>query len=142
MKMFPKNLNQKLTMKTKNQISTKWRGVLAGLMLLAGAPGAWAHAFLDHADPKVGSTVTESPPVVKLWFTQELEPAFSTLVVQDAQGKQVDKKDAHLDDKNKELFIVSLPTLPAGDYTVNWHAVSEDTHKTQGTFKFTIKPKS
>ena len=129
-------------MKTKNKTSLKWRGLVAGLLLVAGPSSAWAHAFLDHADPKVGSTVTESPPTVKLWFTQELEPAFSTLVVQDAQGKQVDKKDAHLDDKNKELFIVSLPTLPAGDYTVNWHAVSEDTHKTQGTFKFTIKPKS
>ena len=129
-------------MKTKSKISLKWRGLVAGLIVLAGQPSAWAHAFLDHADPKVGSTVAESPPTVKLWFTQDLEPAFSTLAVQDAQGKQVDKKDAHLDDKNRQLFIVSLPKLPAGDYTVNWHAVSEDTHKTQGSFKFTIKPKS
>jgi methionine-rich copper-binding protein CopC len=122
--------------------SLKWRALFTGLLALAFQSSAWAHAFLDHADPKVGSTVTDSPTVVKLWFTENLEPAFSTLTVQDAQGKQVDKKDAHLDDKNKELFIVSLPALPAGVYTVNWHVVSEDTHKTQGSFKFTIKPKS
>ena len=100
---------------------------------------AWAHAFLDHADPKVGSMVTNSPTEIKIWFTQNLEPAFSTLEVRDAQGQEVDKKDAHLDDKDKSLFLVSLPQLPTGTYTVIWHAVSVDTHKTQGRFEFTIK---
>ena len=100
---------------------------------------AWAHAFLDHADPKVGSAVTNSPTEIKIWFTQNLEPPFSTLEVRDAQGQEVDKKDAHLDDKDKSLFLVSLPQLPTGTYTVIWHAVSVDTHKTQGRFEFTIK---
>lgn len=100
---------------------------------------AWAHAFLDHADPKVGSAVTNAPTEIKVWFTQNLEPAFSTLEVRDAQGREVDKKDAHLDDKDKSLFLVSLPQLPTGTYTVIWHAVSVDTHKTQGRFEFTIK---
>ena len=101
---------------------------------------AWAHAFLDHADPKVGNTLTNSPTEIKIWFTQNLEPAFSTLEVRDPQGQEVDKKDAHLDDKDKSLFLVSLPQqLPTGTYTVIWHAVSVDTHKTQGRFEFTIK---
>jgi len=100
---------------------------------------ARAHAFLDHAEPKVGSMVTNSPAELKVWFTQNLEPAFSTLEVDDAQGHPVDKKDAHLDEGNKMLFIVSLPPLPPGTYTVVWHAVSVDTHKTQGHFEFTIK---
>ena len=102
---------------------------------------AWAHAFLDHAEPKVGSTITNSPTEIKIWFTQDLEPAFSSVEVQDAQGQEVDKKDAHLDDKDKSLFIVSLPPLPNGTYTVIWHAVSVDTHRTQGRFEFTIKTK-
>lgn len=109
------------------------------VLFLALQMHAWAHAFLDHAEPKVGSTVTNSPTEIKIWFTQNLEPTFSKLEVQDAQGKEVDKKDAHLDDKDKSLFLVSLPQLPAGTYTVIWHAVSVDTHKTQGTFHFTIK---
>ena len=100
---------------------------------------AWAHAFLDHAEPKVGSTVINSPAEIKIWFTQNLEPVFSTLEVRNAQGKEVDKKDAHLDVKDRSLFLVSLPQLPAGTYTVIWHAVSVDTHKTQGRFEFTIK---
>ena len=112
---------------------------LMAVLLFALQTHAWAHAFLNHAEPKVGSTITSSPAEIRIWFTQELEPAFSTLEVQDAQGKEVDKKDAHLDDKDKSLFLVSLPQLPAGTYTVIWRAVSVDTHRTQGTFHFTIK---
>jgi copper resistance protein C len=100
---------------------------------------AWAHAFLDHSDPKVGSTVTNSPGEVKIWLTQEVEPAFSSIEVKNAQGEEVDKKDVHVDAKVKSLLEVSLPQLPAGTYTVIWHVVSVDTHRTQGQFEFTIK---
>jgi copper resistance protein C len=121
------------------KINSIKRWILVAALFLAWKSSARAHAFLDHAEPKVGSTVTNSPAEIKIWFTQNLEPAFSTLEVQDAQDKEVDKKDAHLDDKDKSLFLVSLPQLPAGTYTVIWHAVSVDTHKTQGHFEFTVK---
>jgi hypothetical protein len=111
---------------------------LAGILSVALQSAAWAHAFLDHADPKVGATVAASPAELKLWFTQNLEPAFSSVEVQDAQGNEVDKKDSRLDPDNKSLLIVSLAQLPAGTYTVTWHVVSVDTHKTQGHFKFTV----
>jgi methionine-rich copper-binding protein CopC len=101
---------------------------------------AVAHAFLDHSDPKVGSAVSASPKVVKIWFTQELEPAFSGIVVTDPNGTEVDKKDTHLDDSDKTLLIVSLPKLSPGKYKVAWHVVSVDTHRTQGDFKFTVNP--
>ena len=115
------------------------RWSLVAVLFLALQSHAWAHAFLDHADPKVGSIVTNSPIEVKIWFTQELEPAFSSMQVQDAQGKEVDKKDVRLADKNKSLLMVSLPKLAPGDYTVKWHVVSVDTHRTQGHFQFTVK---
>jgi copper resistance protein C len=117
------------------------RLTLAVILVLVIQSQAWAHAFLDHADPKVGGTVTNSPTEIKMWFTQNLEPAFSTVEVQDSKGKQIDKKDAHLDNKDKTLFIISLPSLPDGTYTVIWHAVSVDTHRTQGRFKFTVRTK-
>ena len=113
--------------------------VFVASLMLALPFTALAHAFLDHAEPKVGSTVDASPTELKIWFTQELEPAFSKIEVSDAQGKQVDKADVHLDDKDKTLLIVSLPPLSAGKYSVAWHVVSVDTHKTQGHFEFTVK---
>ncbi len=103
---------------------------------------AQAHAFLDHALPKVGSQVSTSPTEVKIWFTEEIEPAFSTLVVQDSSGTQVDKKDAHVDPDNHALFIVSVPTLAPGTYKVLWSVIAVDTHHTHGSFKFTVLGKN
>jgi methionine-rich copper-binding protein CopC len=110
---------------------------LSVLLVICGQ--ARAHAFLDHADPKVGSVVTASPTVIKIWFTQEIEPDFSVIEVRDSQGNQVDKKDSHVDANDDKLLIVSLPALADGDYAVSWKVVSVDTHHTQGDFKFTIK---
>ena len=121
------------------KINSIQRWTLVCALFWALQSQAWAHAFLDHAEPKVGSTVTNSPTEVKIWFTQEVEPAFSSVQVQDAQGKEVDKKDVHVDIKDKMLLEVSLPQLSAGTYTVIWHVVSVDTHRTQGRFEFTIK---
>lgn len=124
-------------MKIIKTVPLRWS--LAAILFLALQSYAWAHAFLDHSDPKVGSTIMDASSVIKIWFTQNLEPAFSTIEVRDAQGKEVDKQDAHLDDKDKSLLIVSLPPLTDGTYTVIWHVTSVDTHRTQGRFEFTVQ---
>ena len=115
------------------------RTFLTVLFTLAGFSLAQAHAFLDHADPKVGSTLTGSPSVVKAWFTEELELAFSKIQVFDATGKEIDNKDVKVDPADKSLMSVSVPNLPAGTYKVKWSAVAVDTHHTTGTFTFTVQ---
>jgi methionine-rich copper-binding protein CopC len=112
--------------------------VLAIVSLAASAAGA--HAFLDHANPAVGSTIHGAPVQLQIWFTQELEPAFSTVTVTDSSGAQIDKNDKHVDANDPTLLEVSLPQLPPGDYTVNWRALSVDTHITEGKFTFTVAP--
>lgn len=114
---------------------------IAGVLLLVFALPAFvsAHANLDHAEPKVGATVNRSPKEIKIWFSQSVEPAFSTIEVFDSAGMQIDKKDSHVDKSDKELLIVSVPALDAGSYKVVWHVVSTDTHRTHGDFKFTVK---
>ena len=97
---------------------------------------AEAHAFLDHADPKVGCTIHDPPSEVTLWMTENLEAAFSKLQVFDAKGVEVDKKDTNV---NGAAMAVSLQKLTAGTYHVSWQAVATDTHKTSGTFDFTIQ---
>jgi len=109
-------------------------------LLAAGASLAEAHAFLDHADPKVGSQVHGAPAAVKIWYTEELEPAFSTVQVFDAGGAEVDKKDAKVDASDAKLLTLSLPTLKPGKYKVVWKAVATDTHITHGTFGFEVVP--
>jgi methionine-rich copper-binding protein CopC len=98
-----------------------------------------AHAFLDHADPAVGSTVPAPPTVMRLWFTQELEPAFSWVTVTDKSGASVNDGLATIDPNNKSELTVKLKPLEAGTYTVKWHALSVDTHTTEGDFTFQVK---
>ncbi|HLI13077.1 MAG TPA: copper homeostasis periplasmic binding protein CopC [Alphaproteobacteria bacterium] len=109
-------------------------------LFISAAAGAFAHAFLDHATPAAGSTVKRAPSELKLRFTEELEPAFSTVRVVDAGGKQVDKGGGHLDAKDRTLLELPLPPLPPGIYRVVWRVVSVDTHATRGEFKFTVAP--
>ncbi len=118
-------------------------GIMAAVAFLAYlciVPKAvWCHAYLDHADPKVGSTISESPHQVRIWFDSDLEPLFSTIVVQDADGKTVDKGDSRVDPADPTLLEVSIPPLPYGTYRVLWNVVARDTHRTMGNFTFTIK---
>jgi copper resistance protein C len=109
-----------------------------GVIVLAGSARLEAHAFLKRAEPAVGSTAKTSPNEVRIWFTENIEPAFSTIQVFDASGKEVDKRDVHLDRSNHALLHISLPPLGAGTYKVVWRVVSVDTHVTNGNFTFRI----
>ncbi len=100
---------------------------------------ASAHAFLQTASPAVGSTVQPSPGEVSIGFTQDVEPAFSVIAVQDASGASVSAGAAHLGGDGAHL-AVALKPLAAGTYTVRWRVTSVDTHKTEGSFSFTVRP--
>jgi len=117
--------------------SLRW---VASLLGIAVATGAIAHAMLDHALPRVGSSVRAAPDRVELWFSERLEPAFSTLKVIDSSGRQVDRGDASVDVRDRTHFSVSLTPLPRGSYRVLWRVVSVDTHATAGDFAFEVSP--
>jgi copper resistance protein C len=109
-------------------------------LVLGVAAAAGAHAFLERADPRVGSTIRTPPTEVRLWFTERLEAAFSTVTVTNAAGQAVDTGDGRVDPAAPKQLRVSLPPLPAGTYTVLWRVLSVDTHVTEGTFHFTVAP--
>ncbi len=109
-------------------------------VMLSMAPiDAIAHAYPDHADPRVGSTVSGSPARVRIWFDSALEPAFSTIMVHNANNEMVDKGNGHVDPDDPTLLEISLPPLPPGVYRVIWNVVARDTHRTSGNFTFTVK---
>jgi methionine-rich copper-binding protein CopC len=112
--------------------------VMCALAMAAMVAQAHAHAFLDRSEPRVGAAVSAAPAEVKLWFTEPVEPAFSTVSVVDADGKRVDKADARVDATDRQLLRISLRKLPPGRYRVVWRAVSLDTHVTQGDFAFRV----
>ena len=110
--------------------------VLVALLL---APPAFAHAFPRHASPAAGAELETAPRSVTIDFTEPVEPRFSTIEVRDYADARVDKGTIRAGEKPTSV-AVDLMTLPPGIYTVIWHAVSVDTHKTEGKFTFTVLP--
>ncbi len=117
------------------------KSVILGLVLLQIANSARleAHAFLERAEPAVGSTVKGSPGEVRILFTEKVEPSLSSIQVFNASGREVDKRDMHLDRVNHALLHLSLASLEAGSYKVIWRVVSIDTHVTEGSFSFRVE---
>ena len=111
-------------------------GVTALLLVLATG-AAQAHAFLDHAEPRVGNKVASPPREVTLWFTQKLEPAFSSVTVTNAAGQRVDSGKARV---SGNQMSVSLRPGGTGTYHVSWKVLSVDTHTTNGNFTFQVGP--
>jgi methionine-rich copper-binding protein CopC len=107
----------------------------AALFTVIAVTIAEAHAFLDHAEPRVGSTVPTAPRELSLSYTQNLEPAFSSVEVTDANGKRVDLGKPKI---SASVMRVGLKPLSAGTYRVRWQVLSVDTHTTEGSFTFHV----
>jgi methionine-rich copper-binding protein CopC len=111
------------------------RSSLSLVLLLLATIEAAAHAALDHAEPRVGNTVASPPKQVRLFFTQKLEPAFSTVTVTGPSGQRVDTGKARV---SGNQMSVTLKPGGAGAYRVNWRVLSVDTHTTDGSFTFQV----
>lgn len=110
-----------------------------GLLLLASLTTgqACAHAFLDHAEPRVGNKVGSPPRTVTLTFTQKLEAAFSSITVTGPNGQRVDAGKTSV---SGNQMSVPLKAGGTGTYHVNWRVLSVDTHTTDGSFTFQVGP--
>jgi len=111
--------------------------LLAAALVLAPLPAA-AHAFLVKSSPARRATLSQPPSRVDLTFNERLEPAYSTVSVWNESDKQVDLRDAAVAAAEHRRLGVSLPTLPAGTYTVRFRVLSVDGHVVESTFPFTI----
>src|SRR6516164_10065212 len=104
---------------------------IAPLLVVLATGAAQAHAFLDHAEPRVGNKLASPPHEVTLWFTQKLEPAFSSVTVTGPAGQRLDAGKPRV---NGSQMSVSLKPGGTGTYHVNWRVLSVDTHTTNGNF--------
>ena len=109
--------------------------IVSASLFVLGNVAAQAHASLDRASPQVGGTVASAPREVSLTFTQNLEAAFSSVQVTDGNGTRVDQGKPQV---SGNTMRVGLKSLSPGTYRVRWQVLSVDTHKTEGSFTFTI----
>ena len=113
--------------------------IIAVLASSSAATAAFAHAFLDHAIPGVGMTVSGPVRELRLWYTQGVVTAFSAVSVASSAGGAIPASRPVNDPSNQQIVIVRLGrALGPGSYTVSWRALSVDTHTTTGTFRFTV----
>ena len=100
---------------------------------------AYAHPELQSAEPAAGGAMTTSPKQIRITFNENVIPQLSGVEVKDQTGKVIPTGKSASDPANKKLLIVPVKEqLPAGDYKVEWHAVSDDTHRVKGNYSFSV----
>jgi len=108
------------------------------LTLIALATGAaqsaFAHAELSASTPADCAMLESAPDNVNLTFSEPVR--LTALSVQkDGAAK---RSLGPLPAEAAEDFVVAVPTLEGGHYTVSWRALSEDTHVMTGEFIFAV----
>ncbi|MBN8977447.1 MAG: copper homeostasis periplasmic binding protein CopC [Rhizobiales bacterium] len=114
---------------------------IAMLAILAAAffdGVAFAHPQLQAAEPAAGS-VTTPPKQIRITFNEGVIPKFSGIAIKDKTGRTVAVGKAAIDPGDKKRLVVPvLEDMAAGEYRVDWYAVSDDTHRIKGTYSFGV----
>ncbi|HTI15029.1 MAG TPA: copper resistance protein CopC [Dictyobacter sp.] len=109
--------------------------------LLVGLPGnAEAHAILLRSTPASDAVLSSEPAQIQMWFSEDLNPTFSTAMVVNVNQQRVDQDDHHISpDDSREMSVSLKPNLAPGYYIVIWRTQSaDDGHILDGSFRFGI----
>jgi methionine-rich copper-binding protein CopC len=98
-----------------------------------------AHARLESSDPPNASTVTTAPARVTLVFSESAR--LTSLAIQGPHATSSQRLVVHLAE-DQVRHVVPLPKLAPGDYVLTWRALSDDSHVTSGTVKFSVRSDS
>lgn len=115
----------------------------SALVLVGGilaAPAVFAHAHLKHQYPAANANVDAAPQALTLNFSEGIEPKFSGVKITGAKQQDVKTGPVKRNEKDKTQLIVPIEqALTPGEYTVDWHVVSVDGHKTTGNYHFSVR---
>lgn len=112
---------------------------LALVILLSLPTFALAHVHLEKSTPAKDETLAAAPTSVQLWFSGNIETAWSKVEVTDANGNRVDKNNVSAINDNASSLQIDLTPLSSGSYTVKWNAVANDGHRIKGNIIFHVK---
>lgn len=115
-------------------------GLVAALVaVLLGASVVRGHASLERADPPPGAVLETAPRELRLWFSEAIEPRFSSVQVLDRARRPLPVGALRVANAEGTAIVVALPELSVGTYTVAWRVLSRvDGHVTQGLYPLTI----
>lgn len=112
--------------------------ITLGVALCLASP-VLAHGVIVRAEPPLGSALEVPPTQVRLWFSEPVDPSFSTIEVYSAGSQErVDLGGLRLAEDGS-LVVTLQPNLPQGAYTVVWRAFTPgDGHQTSGSYSFGV----
>jgi methionine-rich copper-binding protein CopC len=122
---------------------------VAAVALLAAAGAAEAHAHLVSSTPAADSTVGHIKHI-ELHFTEALAPKFSTVDLtmtsmmmggkMTPDNMKIGKLTTSAAPNDPATLLVDLKApLAPGGYTLNWHAVAANGHRTEGAVNFKVQ---
>jgi copper transport protein len=106
-------------------------------LLLGVRSVGFAHATLLRAEPAAGSHLAASPSLVRLVFSEAMEPALAQLLLVGADG-QTTKLASSGDPHDVNAIIAPVSALAGGAYRLRWRVVSADGHPVEGSYTFTV----
>jgi len=112
--------------------------VMATVMWVHVGP-VLAHAALVKAEPPRRAVLAKAPAQVQLWFNEEIESAYASLVVLDSSKNPVTSVKPELASNDLKSIVLPLPELAPGKYSVKFRVLSLDGHVIQSSFDFTVK---
>ncbi|TFH08780.1 MAG: copper resistance protein CopC [Nitrosomonadales bacterium] len=112
------------------------------LSMWAHATPVLAHAQLIKAEPARRAVLNKAPTQVRLWFNEEIEGAYTSLSVLDANKTPVTDAKPHVVSDDPKSVVLPLPDLKPGKYSVKFRVLSVDGHVVDSSFDYTVKSKS
>ena len=113
-------------------------GVVAlfGLLAMAGAGPASAHATRISADPAQDAAVEQGPPRITATFNEQLQATFASMTVVGPDGNLWSTGSAQVAGATASVDL--RPLGPVGAYTVNYRVTSADGHAVNGAWSFRL----
>lgn len=111
------------------------------ILLAVGIPvvSAWAHSQLVKAEPPRRAVLTKPPTQVRLWFNENIEGDYASLVVLDAKKQPISDVKPTLAPDDPKSIVLPLPELAPGKYAVKFRVLSVDGHVVESSYDFSIK---
>jgi len=123
---------------TGKQMSKTSTAIIALLAAIFSSGAALAHPQLETSEPAVGAATT-APKQIRITFNEVVIPKFSGIEIKDKAGRAIATGKSQTDPADKKRLVVPLKEeLSPGEYKVDWHAVSDDTHRVRGTYSFSV----
>lgn len=96
-----------------------------------------AHSDLVSSEPAPGAQLAESPPGIRLTFSEPVA-ATSRIVLLTDDFRSIEGLVPQFNPEIPEQVYTPVPDLEPGVYSVQWAAASADGHEISGSFSFSV----